>query len=87
MPARSGRSNAADPAPIEHDGPPADKVDDRVTLAVSTPLAIGFGVLYLVLLLVLGITSIRKGHWIMFIVGIFIPIFWIIGALMPPTEP
>jgi hypothetical protein len=58
-----------------------------MTLAVSTPLAVGFGILYLVLLLVLGITSIRKGHWIMFIVGIFIPIFWIIGALMPPTEP
>ncbi len=44
------------------------------------------GVLYFVLLVTLGILSIRKGHWIMFIMGIFIPLFWIIGAIMPPTE-
>jgi hypothetical protein len=41
--------------------------------------------LYVVLLITLGITSIRKGHWIMFIVGLVLPIFWVIGALMPPT--
>jgi hypothetical protein len=56
-------------------------------LAVSSPAYIGLGVLYLVLLLVLGITSIRKGHWIMFLIGLFIPIFWVIGALLPPTRP
>jgi hypothetical protein len=44
------------------------------------------GVLYFILLVTLGIMSIRKGHWVMFILGIFIPLFWIIGALMPPTE-
>ena len=55
------------------------------------PLAIAaggigiLGVIYLVLLLSLGILSIRKGHWIMFIIGIFIPLFWIIGALLPPV--
>ena len=42
-----------------------------------------WGVIYLVLLVTLGILSIRKGHWIMFIVGLFIPIFWLIGALLP----
>jgi hypothetical protein len=45
------------------------------------------GVLYFVLLITLGIMSIRKGHWVMFIVGIFIPLFWIIGALMPARQP
>jgi hypothetical protein len=45
------------------------------------------GVLYVVLLLTLGIITIRKGHWVMFIIGIFIPLFWIIGALMPPRTP
>ncbi len=40
--------------------------------------------LYLVLIITLGLTTIRKGHWFMFIAGIFLPIFWIIGALMPP---
>ena len=43
--------------------------------------------LWLVLLISLGMTTLRKGHWVMFIVGIFIPIFWIIGALTPPTTP
>ena len=45
------------------------------------------GILYFILLVTLGIISIRKGHWVMFILGIFIPLFWIIGALMPPREP
>ena len=43
--------------------------------------------LWLVLLISLGMTAIRKGHWVMFILGIFLPIFWIIGAIMPPTTP
>jgi hypothetical protein len=47
---------------------------------------IGGGILYVVLLVTLGILSIRKGHWVMFIVGLFIPLFWLIGALMPPTR-
>jgi hypothetical protein len=56
-------------------------------LAVNGFLFTGLGILYLVLLITLGILSIRKGHWIMFLIGIFIPIFWIIGALLPPTRP
>ena len=42
----------------------------------------GVGIIYVVLLITLGILSIRKGHWVMFIVGLFLPIFWLIGALM-----
>ena len=38
------------------------------------------GILYLVLLLTLGLMSIRKGHWVMFIIGIIFPLFWLIGA-------
>ena len=57
-----------------------------LTLAVSTPAAVLFGAIYLVLLVTLGILAIRKGHWVMFIIGIFIPLFWIIGALMPPKQ-
>ena len=56
-------------------------------LAVSSGGYIGLGILYLVLLVVLGLAAIKKGHWIMFLIGIFIPIFWIIGALLPPTRP
>jgi hypothetical protein len=46
----------------------------------------GLGVLYLVLMITLGVMSIRKGHWVMFIIGIFLPLFWLIGALMPPAR-
>ena len=48
---------------------------------------IGLGILYFILLVTLGIISIRKGHWVMFIIGIFFPIFWVIGALLPPRQP
>ena len=44
------------------------------------------GVLYLVCLVVLGVSTLRKGHWVMFIVGIFFPLFWLIGAIMPPVR-
>jgi hypothetical protein len=46
---------------------------------------VGLGVIWLVLLITLGVLCIRKGHWVMFIVGIFIPLFWLIGAIMPPA--
>jgi hypothetical protein len=45
------------------------------------------GILYFILLVTLGIITIRKGHWVMFIIGIFIPLFSIIGALMPQRVP
>lgn len=53
-------------------------------LAIASGLGIALGVLYVILLVTLGIMSIRKGHWFMFIIGLFIPLFWVIGALMPP---
>ena len=43
------------------------------------------GVLYLVLVFTLGVMTLRKGHWVMFIVGLFFPIFWIIGAMIRPA--
>ena len=49
-------------------------------------MAFIFGVIYFVLLVTLGIISIRKGHWVMFIIGLFLPLFWIIGALMPSRD-
>jgi hypothetical protein len=43
-------------------------------------------VFYVALFVTLGLMSLRKGHWVMFLIGIPVPIFWIIGALMPPTQ-
>jgi hypothetical protein len=42
--------------------------------------------LYVIVLVFFGVKTLRKGHWIMFIVGIFLPIFWLIGALIPPVR-
>lgn len=50
-------------------------------------MTITLSVIYVVLLLTLGIFSLRKGHWVMFIIGLFIPLFWLIGALMPRRVP
>lgn len=49
-------------------------------------LWIGFGVLYFILMVTLGIATLRKGHWVLFIFGIVFPVLWVIGALMGPTE-
>lgn len=46
----------------------------------------GLGVLiWLLLLIFLGLRTLRRGHWVMFIIGLFLPLFWLIGALIPPT--
>ena len=47
---------------------------------------IGGAILYFVLMVTLGIMTLRKGHWVMFIVGIFLPLLWLIGAVIPPVR-
>jgi hypothetical protein len=48
---------------------------------------IGSGaVLYVVLAVTLGVMCLRKGHWVMFILGFFIFLFWLIGAVIPPVR-
>ena len=54
--------------------------------AISGGGIAGLSVLYVLLFLFLGLRSIKHGHWIMFLLGIPIPIFWIIGGLMPRVE-
>jgi hypothetical protein len=41
--------------------------------------------LYLVLLWTLGLMTFRKGHHVLFWVGIVFPILWVIGAVIAPT--
>ena len=46
----------------------------------------GLGALiWLLLFVFLGIRTLRKGHWVMFLLGIILPLFWLIGALIPST--
>jgi hypothetical protein len=47
---------------------------------------IGAGILWLVLLITLGFLTLRKGHWVMFLIGLFLPLFWVIGAVIPSTR-
>jgi hypothetical protein len=47
---------------------------------------VGGGILYLVLIVTVGILTIRKGHWVMFLIGIIFPLLWFIGAIMPPVR-
>jgi hypothetical protein len=51
-----------------------------------TFLWILFGIIYLVCLITLGVATIRKGHMVLFIIGIIFPILWIVGALLGPTQ-
>ena len=47
--------------------------------------ALGF-LLWLVLLIFLGVKTLRNGHWVMFLIGLVIPILWLFGALMSPRR-
>ena len=40
------------------------------------------GLIWLLLFVFLGIKTLTKGHWVMFLFGIIFPLFWLIGALM-----
>jgi hypothetical protein len=50
-----------------------------------TLLWIVLGVLYIALLVSLGLTTLRKGHAVLFWVGIIFPVLWIVGAIIEPT--
>ena len=43
-------------------------------------LWLGLGVLYIILLVTLGITTFRKAHWVMGIIGFVFPLFWLIHS-------
>ena len=42
------------------------------------------GLLYVILLITAGVMTIRNGRWVLFILGIFLPILWIFGAILKP---
>ena len=50
--------------------------------------AIGIGgIVYVILVITLGMATLRNGHGWMFFFGIFFPLLWLIGAFMRPPEP
>ena len=44
------------------------------------------GFVYIALLVTLGLTTLRKGHTVLFFVGLFLPLVWLVGAFMAPTS-
>jgi ABC-type multidrug transport system permease subunit len=51
-----------------------------------TFLWILLGIVYLMCLVFLGLATFRKGHYWLFWIGFLLPILWIIGALIAPTQ-
>jgi hypothetical protein len=51
-----------------------------------TFLWITLGVLYFLLLVSLGLSTLRKGHTALFWFGIIFPLLWIVGAFKEPTS-
>ncbi len=49
-------------------------------------IGIGAALLYFILMFTLGLMTLRKGHWVMFVFGIVFPLLWLIGALIPPAD-
>jgi len=55
-----------------------------MTFLESLLLAILFVIYLTCIFTVAGITF-RNGHWILGVLGIFFPVFWLIGVVLPPT--
>jgi len=43
-------------------------------------------VIYLTCIFTVAAITFRNGHWILGILGIFFPVFWLIGVVLPPTS-
>jgi hypothetical protein len=42
-------------------------------------------VLYIALIFTVAVMTFRKGHVVLGVAGIFVPILWLVGAVLPPT--
>ena len=49
----------------------------------SLALSILLSIIYVVLILTLAVTSFRKGHWVLGLIGFIFPVTWLVGAIMP----
>jgi hypothetical protein len=52
---------------------------------MSTVLWLILAVVYITLFVTLALITLRKGHYLLFWVGIIFPVLWIIGAVIAPT--
>jgi hypothetical protein len=54
--------------------------------AMETFLWISLATLYIFCLFTVCLLTFQKGHVVLGIVGIFLPILWLIGAILPAKE-
>ncbi len=45
--------------------------------------SITLGIIYIALLFTVIVVTFRKGHWVLSQIGFFIPVLWLIGAILP----
>jgi hypothetical protein len=50
----------------------------------TEPTGYASGILYFVLLVVLGVRTFQNKHYFLFALGFVIPVIWIVGAMLPP---
>jgi hypothetical protein len=46
-------------------------------------LSFTLAIIYIALVFTVAIVTFRKGHWAFGLIGFFIPILWLIGAILP----
>jgi hypothetical protein len=66
--------------------PPGPSRLVKTTKEALMVLWILLGALYLTLFFLLGLATLRKGHYFLFFVGIIFPLLWVVGALIGPTQ-
>ena len=42
--------------------------------------------IYFTCIFTVAAITFRNGHWVLGIMGVFFPVFWLIGAILPPTR-
>ena len=53
---------------------------------LETTLMVALVAIYLACIFTVAAVTFRNGHWILGILGIFFPIFWLFGAVLPPKS-
>ena len=49
-------------------------------------LYVGLGIIYLFLLVYFGVKCFKNSRWVLLVLGVFFPIFWIIGGVLPRRD-
>jgi hypothetical protein len=65
--------------------PVGDEIPSPKGAAVSAIFWLLLAVVYIVVLITLGVATLRKGHLLLFIIGIIFPLAWVLGALIGPS--